>query len=158
MTKINPHLQTHFSLADMVSLHIRHWREALTDQLMIKAAPDDQDFINHELKALDDIEQACAFELNQAHAHRNTGSSKQQFAVVSVLLPEQQSAWDEFIAEVGTAQSMQDVHTLVGRAEGYARCWLDHELITAVAHSDLTVQLSSAAVSRTTELKGLAKL
>lgn len=157
MSTINPHLKSHPSLADMVSPHIERWREALNDQLMIKAAPDDVDFVKHELKALGEIEQACAFELSQAFIQPSAVSSEPQFAVVTVLLPHEQAAWDEFMAEIGTAETMQDVHARVGRAEGYARCWLDNELITTVAHNDLTVQLSSAAVSRTRELKGFVQ-
>lgn len=157
MSTNNPHLKSHTSFADMVSPHIERWREAMTDQLMIKAAPDDVAFVKHELKALVEIEQACAFELNRAFIQPSVESSELQFAVVTLLLEHEQAAWDGFMAEIGTAKTMQDVHTRVGRAEGYARCWLDNELITTVAHHDLTVQLSSAAVSRTSELKGFVQ-
>ncbi|HBO5516223.1 TPA: hypothetical protein L4559_005151 [Pseudomonas aeruginosa] len=58
------HLKGHNSIADMVSTHIAVWREALTDTLMLKGDPDDRSFIEHELKALDDIEAALEFEMN----------------------------------------------------------------------------------------------
>lgn len=57
------HLKGHISFADMVSTHIAAWREALTDTLMLKGDPDDRNFIEHELKALDDIEAALEIEL-----------------------------------------------------------------------------------------------
>jgi hypothetical protein len=60
----NDHLKGHISFADMVSTHIAVWREALTDTLMLKGDPDDRSFIEHELKALDDIEAALEVEMN----------------------------------------------------------------------------------------------
>lgn len=157
MSNKNPHLHSHPSFAHAVSLHIEHWRDALNDQLMIKGAPDEVSLIEHELKALHEIEQACAFELNYTNSDGNAVNQESQRSEGPSLLTQQQPIWDEFVAEIGTAETMQDVHIRVGRAEGYARCWLDNNLITAVAHHDLTVQLSSAAVARTGALNGFFK-
>lgn len=56
------HLKGHCNIADMVSGHITHWRQALTDALMIKGDPDDRSLIEHELQALEEIEAAVAIE------------------------------------------------------------------------------------------------
>jgi hypothetical protein len=66
---MNEHLKGHRSLADMVSTHIETWRGALIarrDTPHIN--PVQVDFINHELKALRDIEDACKVEIAQTEA------------------------------------------------------------------------------------------
>src|ERR1700682_352355 len=55
------HLKGHPSLADMISTHIHIWREALAHMLLTKEY--DSTYVEHEQKALDDIEKACAKEL-----------------------------------------------------------------------------------------------
>lgn len=61
----------HSSLADMVSTHIHNWRDALRIAHENANPPDhiegtdDKSYWEHELKALDDIENAVKQELNQ---------------------------------------------------------------------------------------------
>ena len=54
------HLKGHKSIAEMVSTHTSVWREALAHMLTNKAY--DRAYVEHELKALGDIEVACEAE------------------------------------------------------------------------------------------------
>jgi len=60
----------HGSLADMVSTHLHVWRGALQDAMENES---EKSFIEHELKALDDIEAAVKYEL-QSHPEPNQES------------------------------------------------------------------------------------
>jgi hypothetical protein len=58
------HLTGHISLAEMVSTHVHMWREALGALLLNKAY--DRSYVEHEQKALADIENACKVEMARA--------------------------------------------------------------------------------------------
>lgn len=58
------HLKGHKSLAEMVSTHIDIWREALAALLLNNGY--DHTHVEHELKALADIDNACKVEMARA--------------------------------------------------------------------------------------------
>ena len=57
------HLKGHRNLACMVLAHVPTWREALEHQ---KIDQHDTSFLDHELKELGDIENACIKEIGNA--------------------------------------------------------------------------------------------
>lgn len=63
-----------------------------------------------------------------------------------------QATWKELIAEIGTASTKLELHTRLGRAEGYARALLETEAVEGVEYRALITESSKAAVERNTEL------
>lgn len=64
MANSSPNYCGHKSLADMIIAHIEVWRDALKAKRSLTAmSQDDFTYIEHEMKALDDIEKACEKEI-----------------------------------------------------------------------------------------------
>jgi hypothetical protein len=63
-----------------------------------------------------------------------------------------QETWKELITEIGTASTKLELHSRLGRAEGYARALLETETVEAAQYRALVTESSKAAVERNTEL------
>lgn len=59
------HLKGHKTFPEMVRGHIHNWRTALKHE-QIDAEDCDRSYIAHELRALDEIEDACLIEMKKA--------------------------------------------------------------------------------------------
>lgn len=60
--------------------------------------------------------------------------------------------WKELIAEIGTASTKLELHTRLGRAEGYARALLETGTVEGIEYRALVTESSKAAVERNTQI------
>ncbi|MEZ2310811.1 hypothetical protein AB6809_29625 [Paraburkholderia sp. RCC_158] len=82
------HLKGHQSIAEMVSTHTSVWREALAHMLTNKAY--DRAYVEHEIKALADIEAACKVEVA---AQPPVGNSASVAAIQFALDADEGMTW-----------------------------------------------------------------
>ncbi|HDR9086276.1 TPA: hypothetical protein QDB10_002167 [Burkholderia vietnamiensis] len=109
-TVVPDHLKGHTSLAEMVSTHIGVFREALSHMLTNEAY--DRAYVEHELKALADIDAACKTELASAESLRKAAPADERATMKGCAgcTDEAECAWNQQCARASASPAAEGHH------------------------------------------------